>query len=195
LTSMDNPLGINAGNSLEVIESIEALKGNGPDDLMEVTFALAETMLSITNIRGGRRLLEKKINTGVALDKFRDMIQYQGGDVRVIEDYSRLPVSKRSVRISTSKSGYVHEIDTFTAGILLVKLGGGRLKKEDEIDPACGFKFHKKTGDYVAKGDCLVEIFTERRSKATAIARDMANAFVIQRRAPRHKKLVRDTVK
>jgi pyrimidine-nucleoside phosphorylase len=195
LTSMDDPLGFTVGNSLEVIESIEALKGTGPDDLMGVTLALAGAMLRIANIRGGEKLLKKKIRTGEALEKFKAMIKYQYGDARVIEDYSRLPVAKVRGRVLASKSGYLHSIDTFTIGMLLVKLGGGRLKKEDDVDPACGFKLYKKSGDRVTKGDCLVEIFAGSRSKATAIAREMANAFAIQRKAPRRKMLVRDTVR
>ncbi len=194
LTNMDDPLGASVGNALEVIESIEALKGNSPDDLMEVTFALAERMLKVANIKGGKRLLKEKINTGEALEKFKAMIERQGGDARVVDDYSRLRVSKRSLKVCGPKSGYVHGIDTFRVGMSLVKLGGGRLKKEDRIDPACGFKFHKKTGDHVTKGDCLVEIITNRRSKATAVARDMANVFVFKKEVPRRKKLIRDII-
>jgi pyrimidine-nucleoside phosphorylase len=195
LTGMDAPLGSAVGNSLEVIESIEALKGNGPDDLMEVTFALARAMLRIANIRGGEKLLKNKIQTGEALEKFKAMVEYQGGNPRVIQSYSRLRVSKRRLRVLALKSGYVHSIDTFRVGMLLVKLGGGRLKKEDNIDPACGFRFNKKTGDHVKKGDCLVEIFSDDRSKARKIARDMKNVFVIKRNLPRRRKLVRETVR
>jgi pyrimidine-nucleoside phosphorylase len=195
LTNMDDPLGVSVGNALEVIESIKALKGNGPDDIMEVTFALAEAMLRVANVRGGKKLLKKKIQTGEALKKFKAMIEYQGGDTRVIEDYSRLRVSKRSARVFAPKSGYVQGIDTFTVGMLLVKLGGGRLKKEDAIDPACGFKFHKKTGDYVKKSDCLVEVFSDHRSKARAMAREMKNVFVIGKNAPRRKKLIREAIR
>jgi pyrimidine-nucleoside phosphorylase len=195
LTAMDDPLGCMVGNSVEVIESIEALKGNGPDDLMEVTLALAQKILRIANIRGGERLLERKIQTGEALEKFKAMIEYQGGNTGVIEDYSRLPVSKQRMRVLASKSGYVHKIDTLTVGILLVKLGGGRLKKEDDIDPACGFRFFRKTGDQVKKGDCLVEIITDHRSKARAIAREMKDVFVIRKNAPRRKTLVRETIR
>ena len=194
MTSMDDPLGYMVGNSVEIIESIEALKGDGPDDLMEVTLALARKMLRIANIKGGERLLEKKIQTGEALERFKVMIEYQGGNARVIEDYSRLPVSKQRVRVLAAKSGYVHKIDTFTVGILLVKLGGGRLKKEDDVNPACGFRFLRKTGDRVKKGDCLVEVITDHRSKAKAIAREMKDVFVIRKNAPRRKRLVREIV-
>jgi pyrimidine-nucleoside phosphorylase len=140
LTSMGDPLGMYVGNSLEVIEAIEALKGHGPGDLMEVTYALGEQMLKVAKIRGGRNLLEQKILNRGALERFKQMIKRQDGDSRVVDDYKHLPVSKKSVAVLAPNTGYIHAIDTFELGMLLVELGGGRLKKEDTIDPSCGFK-------------------------------------------------------
>jgi len=195
LTSMEAPLGMHVGNSLEVIEAIEALKGHGPDDLMEVTYALGEQMLRIAKIRGGRNLLEKKILDRGALERFRQMIKRQGGDRRVVDDYKHLPVSKRSVEVLAPKTGYVHAIDTFDLGMLLVELGGGRSKKEDTIDPSCGFKLHKKTGDYVRKGSCLVEIINDRSTRLEAVAEKLGRVFSIQKKTHRYKKLIYRIVK
>ncbi|UCG31289.1 MAG: thymidine phosphorylase [candidate division WOR-3 bacterium] len=195
MTNMNDPLGVNVGNSLEVIEAIEALKGRGPRDLMDVTFALGAEMLNVVKIKGGRKLLEEKIANGAALEKFREIIEYQGGDTRVVDDHSYLPVSKKKVRVLSHDSGYVHEIDCFAIGMLLVKLGGGRTKKEDSIDASCGFKIYKKTGDYVKKEMCLAEAFGDNRAKLQRVALKLKQAFSIRKRPPKQKKLIREIVK
>lgn len=192
LTDMNNPLGAYIGNSLEVIETIEALKGRGPKDLMDVTFALAEAMLKIAKIKVGRRLLKMKIANGEALNKFKEIISYQGGDVRIIKDYFRLPVAKNKIKVKAQKNGYIHHIDNFQIGMLLVKLGGGRLRKDDKIDPSCGFRVYKKIGDYVKKGECIIEIFSDNKSKARIVAEKMHSVFTIQKKPCKHKKLIRE---
>ena len=194
LTDMNNPLGNYIGNSLEIIETIEALKGRGPKDLMEVTFALGKAMLKLAKIKGGKNLLEKKIANSEALNKFKEIIYYQSGDVRIIDDYSRLPVAKNRIKIKAQQTGYIHHIDTFDIGLLLVQLDGGRLKKEDKLDPSCGFKIHKKIGDFVEKDDCLTEIICDNRSKARAVAKQMHAVFTIKRKSCRSKKLIRETI-
>jgi len=195
LTDMNNPLGEYVGNSLEVIEAIEALKGRATKDLMHVTFVLGTEMLRIAGIRGGRKLLEKKITDGAALDKFREIICAQDGDILVVDDYSRLPVAKNRIRVKAPRSGYIHHIDTFQTGMLLVHLGGGRLKKEDEIDPSCGFRIYKRIGDHVRKGECLIEIYCDNRSKARIVAQKMKNVFTIQRKPCRPRKLIHEIMK
>lgn len=192
LTDMNNPLGNYTGNSLEIIETIEALKGRGPEDLMEITFALAKAMLKLANIKGGEKLLEKKIASGGALNKFKEIIHYQGGDVRVIDDYSRLPVAKNRIKVKAQKTGYIHHINTFDIGMLLVQLGGGRFKKEEKIDPSCGFKIYKKIGDYVKKGKCLIEIFSDNKAKAKTVVKQMHDVFTIKTKSCRRKTLIRE---
>ncbi len=194
LTDMNNPVGEYVGNSLEIIEIIEALRGRGPKDVMELTFALGKEMLKIAKIKGGRKLLEKKIRNGEALSKFREIIYAQGGDILVTEDYSRLPVAKNSIKVKAQESGFVHHLDTFQVGKLLVQLGGGRLRKEDKIDPSCGLRVYKKIGDAVNKGECLVEIYCDNRSKARAVARQIQNTFTIQRTPQRRPKLIRESM-
>lgn len=192
LTDMNNPLGNYTGNSLEIIETIEALKGRGPEDLMEITFALGKTMLKLAKIKGGKKLLEKKIAGGGALNKFKEIIHYQGGDVRVIEDYSRLPVAKNRIKVKAQKTGYIHHINTFDIGMLLVQLGGGRFKKEEKIDSSCGFKIYKKIGDYVKKGECLIEIFSDNKAKAKTVVKQMHDVFTIKTKPCRRKTLIRE---
>lgn len=192
LTDMNNPLGNYIGNSLEVVEIIEALKGRGPKDLMEVTFALGKAMLKIAKIKGGQKLLEKKIRDGEALKKFKQIICAQDGDILITEDYSRLPVARKKIKVKAKRKGYIHNIDNFRIGMLLVELGGGRLKKEDRIDPSCGFKFFKKIGCFVQKGEPLLEIFCDNQAKARSAAKEMQNIFTIKKHPCRPKKLIRE---
>jgi len=195
MTSMDDPLGMKVGNSLEVIEAIECLKGKGPEDLMEVTLTLGAEMLKMAKIRGGIELLQEKIESGAALSKFGKMIECQGGDSRVIEDYSYLPVPRYTIDIMTPRTGYISGLDCFSIGMLLIDLGGGRKRKEDSIDASCGFKIHKKTGDRVNKGTCLAHVCSDDRAKAQRIADKLRQAFSIQNKLARQKKLVREIVR
>ena len=194
LTSMDNPLGTSVGNSMEVIEAIEALKGSGPRDLMEVTFALATQMLRMAKINDGKRMLEQKITSGQALDTFRQVIESQGGDPRVIEDYTRLPLAKKHVEVNAERAGYVHEIDTNGIGMSLVMLGGGRSKKEDDIDPSCGIKIYKKIGDHVSKGDPLAEVFSGDEGQVHAVSANLQGLYTIKRGKPRRRILIRERI-
>jgi len=195
LTDMNNPLGQYVGNSLEVIEAIEALKGRGARDLMEVTFVLGAEMLRIAGVQGGRKLLEKKIAKRAALEKLKEIVCAQDGDILVVDDYSRLPVAKNRIKIKSSKSGYIHNINTFQTGVLLVHLGGGRLRKEDEIDPSCGFRVYKRIGDRVSKGECLIEIYSDNGPKARIVAQQMQSVFTIQQKPCRPRKLIRTILK
>jgi len=194
LTDMNSPLGEYVGNSLEVIESIEALKGRGPNDLMELVFALGEAMLEIAQINGGRRLLQEKIDSGDALNKFKEMIYYQGGSPEIVEDYTKLSVAKSRVKVLSPKSGYIQKIDNYGIGMGLVKLGGGRLKKEDSIDLSCGFRVYKKIGDYVKKGECLLEVISRHKSRATKVGKELSETFSIDQNRHPHKPLVREKI-
>jgi pyrimidine-nucleoside phosphorylase len=194
LTDMNNPLGEYVGNSLEIMETIETLKGHGPADLMEVILALGEAMLAMAKIKGGRKLLLGKIASGDALEKFRDIIRYQGGDTMVIDDHSRLPMARKAAMIRAGRNGYVHDIDSYGIGTALIRLGGGRLKKEDKIDPACGFKINKKIGDRVKIGDVLIEIYSNNKEKTIAVSKFMQNTFSIIEKPHKHKCLIREII-
>jgi pyrimidine-nucleoside phosphorylase len=194
LTDMNNPLGCYVGNSLEVIEAIETLKGNGPEDLMEITLVLVEHMLNLAGIHNGRKLAEQKLKNGDALHVLKEIVCAQGGDTLITEDYSRLPVAQYSVESTVHRNGYIHDIDTFQIGMLLVRLGGGRMQKEDTIDPSCGFYISKKIGDRVKKGDCLAKVICNDKKKADEIARQMQSVFSIKPAPKRRKHLIRETI-
>ena len=195
LTNMDNPLGVHVGNALEIIEAIECLKGGGPKDLTEVTSVLATEMLKMARVRGGAGLLEKKIMKGAALQKFREMIHRQGGDTRIIEDYSYLPLPKHTIDVLAQTTGYISGIDCFSIGMSLIDLGGGRKRKEDSIDVSCGFKIHKKTGDRVEKGACLAQVLADDRAKALRAGNELRQAFSLQSKPAKRAELVREVVK
>lgn len=192
MTDMNNPLGMYIGNSLEVMESIEALKGRGSADVMEVTYALGSAMLRLGTIKGGQRFLRKKIASGEALQVLAQLISAQNGDPRVIEDHSLLPIARKRYSVVSPSTGYIHNVDTYLLGMLLVELGGGRIKKEDSIDPSCGFKIHKKIGDRIRKGECLIEIFCDDRSRTQKVKRRMPDVFLIKPSPARRKPLIRD---
>jgi pyrimidine-nucleoside phosphorylase len=176
ITLMDQPLGKAVGNSLEIIESIEALKGQGPEDLMEVCFAVGACMLKAGGITGdlgsARELLEKALHSEAALSIFKKFIRAQGGDARVCENYELLPQSKFQVKLEAASGGYISAIDALEAGWTAVDIGAGRRKKEDGIDHSAGFIFNKKIGDPVKKGESIATIHARSLPAAErAIAR------------------------
>lgn len=191
LTDMNNVLGNCVGNALEVIEAIEALRGKGPPDLMKITYVLGAEMLRIAKIRGGRQLLKRKIQNGEALARFREIIALQGGTPQVIDDYQRLPLARSRYKVTAQHTGYIHHIDTYQIGMFLVTLGGGRLKKEDPIDPSCGFRVHKKIGDRVRKGDLLAEVYCDQHSRARSVQKNLQTVFIVKRSLCSPKPLLR----
>lgn len=195
LTDMNNPLGSYIGNSLEVLETIECLKGKGTDDLMEITLRLAEIVLQIAGIKGGRQLLIKKINNGEALNKFREMIEYQGGDCRIIDDYTILPIATNREIYASKKTGYIQSINTFKLGLLATKLGAGRLKKGDRIDHSCGFRIYKKTGDFVNKKEPLLEIFSDNKGLVAEILKEIPDIFLIKQNFRKKYTLIREIIR
>ncbi|MEK8023018.1 MAG: thymidine phosphorylase [Candidatus Hydrogenedentota bacterium] len=160
ITNMDQPLGVTAGNANEVEESIAILQGKGPSDLREITVEFGARMLAITgiakDIASGRAEIEKRIADGSGLEKFRKMIEAQGGDPRVVDDVSRLPKAKKRGELTASDSGILESIDTYAAGMAVVVLGAGRQRSDDKIDHAVGVEFLKKPGETVATGDVIV---------------------------------------
>ncbi|MGB3341716.1 MAG: thymidine phosphorylase [bacterium] len=194
LTDMNNPLGEYVGNSLEVMETIEALKGRGPKDLMEVTYALGKEMLKLAKKKGGKTLLEKNIANRAALDCFKKIVCAQNGDILIFNDYTRLPTAEHKYRVLAKKPGYIYSIDNFRIGMLLVKLGGGRIKMEDKIDPSCGFRILKKIGDPVKKSEILAEVYCDNQTKAEKVQKHMQHVFAIQTRPFRSKKLIHDVL-
>ena len=162
LTAMDRPLGFACGNALEVRESIDALAGNGPADLMEVTFALGAEMLMLGGVCDSPavawRSQEDAISSGRALEKFREIVSTQGGDASIVDDESRLPVAPVKGDFLAGRDGIVSEVTPRTIGHGIIALGGGRRTMEDRIDPAVGFVIRAKPGMQVSRGDLLATV-------------------------------------
>jgi pyrimidine-nucleoside phosphorylase len=176
LTDMDQPLGYYAGNSLEVIEVIEVLRGGGPKDLVDLCHELAAWMFllgdRLKSIAEGRQLSKHLIDSGKGLEKFRQMVELQGGNPRAVDDPRLLPKAQHTLEITSPRSGFLTAIQCEQTGIACVILGGGRERKEDSVDPSVGFVLHKKVGDQVSSGESLCTMHynsEERAARAKAL--------------------------
>ena len=162
ITDMDQPLGNMIGNALEVVEVVEILRGTGPKDLRELCLELAGWMLhlgGVTNtLAEGKQQSAQLISSGKALERFRQMVELQGGDARVIDDAKRLPQAKHTMEVKSEKAGYLSSMQCERIGTACVILGGGRERKEDSVDPAVGIVLHKKVGDRVVNGESIATI-------------------------------------
>ena len=162
ITNMDQPLGNAVGNTLEIIESIEVLKGNGPKDITELSLALAAQMIHIGGVEPtyakALKAAKKSVKDGSALQKFRELIKNQNGDEKVIDDYSRLPQAKYTTEVIAPNSAWIKSFKCDQIGLLATELGGGRKVKTDKIDFGVGFVFHKKIGDKVKEGESIFTI-------------------------------------
>ena len=179
ITDMDQPLGNMIGNALEVVEVVEVLRGAGPQDLRELCGELAGWMLHLggvaKTVAEGKQQSAKLISSGKALEKFRQMVELQGGDSCVIDDAKRLPQAQYTMEVASPKAGYMASMQCEQIGTACVILGGGRERKEDSVDPAVGMVLHKKIGDRVARGESLATVYYNAEAKA-ARARQLIEA-------------------
>ncbi len=194
ISSMDQPLGRAVGNSLEMIESIEALKGNGPEDIMQVTFALGWCMLRAA---GKEMTYDKAVSTfteaihsGRALEVFRRFIAAQSGDPKVCDDYSILPAGSQLLEFIAPVSGYISHIDSYAVGMAAIDTGAGRRKKEDAIAYGSGFVFHANVGDQIEAGQKLVTIHSDRPGQTPAVMERLGKAIQIGSRPVARPKMV-----
>ena len=198
ITDMDQPLGKFAGHSHEVIESIEVLRGRGAADLRDLSLELSAWMFFLgertNSLDEGRALAGKLIASGEALQKFKQGIALQSGDSRVIDDYSRLPQAKNRKEVKSRATGYLTATNCMEFGVALAMLGGGREKKEDQIDPGVGLEFHKRIGDRVTTGETLVTIFYSSDAKLAEAIERIEGSFVFTDQPTSPKKLVRRLV-
>ncbi len=181
ITNMDIPLGHAIGNSLEVIEAVNTLKGNGPADLTEVCVALATNMVYLCTGKPKdecKEMVLGAIKDGSALDKLRQMVKAQGGDVARIDNTDLFPKAPVVVDVKSRKSGYIKHMDAEKIGICSVILGAGREKKGDPIDFSAGIILSKKTCDYVNEGDVIAQFHTSDASKI-ASAEELFNTAIV----------------
>ena len=193
VTDMDIPLGNGIGNSIEIVEAIETLKGKGPSDLQQVSFYLAARMLELSGYADFDKCLstvEETVKSGKALDKLSQLIEKQGGDKRVIEDYSLFPQSKYTFEYKAKVSGYIEAMKTDSIGIASLVLGAGRETKESSIDYSAGIILHKKTGEKVSAGETVATLYTNLQDKLSESAEILDRAITISNDKPVQKPLV-----
>ena len=184
LSNMDEPLGYSIGNANEIIESIEMLKGNAPEDLKEVVYTIAELALKakgeITELSEGIEKIDDVINSGLALSKLREFIIESGGNGDLVDDYSILPIAKNKMEVFSNKEGYVSKIKAEEVGKAAMIIGAGRATKEDEVDHAVGLKILKKVGDKIEKGEKIAEIYYNDAKNVENSKNMILDAYVLQ---------------
>src|SRR5882724_868360 len=195
ITDMGQPLGRFAGHSNEVIESVEILKGRGAADLSDLSLELSAWMFFLgertKTLDEGRALAAEMVASGKALEKFRDCIRLQGGDPRVIEDPSLLPAARSRLEVKSPSSGFIADINCLNLGIALAMLGGGREKKEQNVDHAVGLEFHKRIGDSIKAGETLVTIAYNADAQLHAAQKMIEACYQIGDKKPPARPLIR----
>ena len=183
VTDMEEPLGFAVGNSLEVIEAIEALKGRGPKDFMYICENLGAYMLVLAKVcetfEDGVIKIREVIENGSAIEKLKVFIKNQGGDPRVVDDYSLMPIAKYIKEIKADKSGYINKIKAEDVGVAAMMLGAGRETKEDVLDMAVGIVLCKKVGDYVEKGETIANIHYNKSDKFESVKQKLIDSISI----------------
>lgn len=187
VSGMFQPLGLAVGNALEVREAVETLRGKGPADFREHCLTVAGHMLHLggraRDARLGQALAAEKLDDGTALDKFRALLRAQGGDERICDDFSLLPVAPCHGILAAQRSGYLAEAHAGKIGLASVHLGAGRARKGDAIDPAVGIVLRVKVGERVGKGDPLCEIHAATEDSLSQALEELEEAFIVKRQS------------
>ena len=183
ISDMNQPLGCAVGNALEVKEAIEVLQGKGPADITELSAALAGMMAYLggkaATPEEGIAMAKEKIADGSALQKFRDMVESQGGDPRITEDLSLLPQAEAELALVADRDGYIEELHARKIGLASQHTGAGRERKEDDVDLAAGILLYKKVGDSIQKGDIICKIYGKNTKKLEKALEEAQNAVKI----------------
>lgn len=183
ITNMNEPLGFAIGNSLEIIEAIEFLKGNMPEDLKEVVLELGAYMIKLSgkgeNIEANKVILLENIQNGKAYNKFIELIQKQGGNIEYIKDITKFEQAKVIREVMAISEGYVQEINAEEIGKIACNLGAGRKSKKDNINLSVGLVLNKKIGDYVHIGDKLVTIYANSTEEAEQAEKQLIKTLKI----------------
>lgn len=198
VTDMNQPLGKAVGNSLEVIEAIETLKGQGPRDITELSLHLSAMMVYMgkkaKSFEEGYEMVKDALESGKGLVKLEEFIKAQGGNPMVCQDYSLFPAASMSVDVKASADGFVESIDAMLVGEGSQLTGAGRQAKEDDIDLSAGIKLAVKVGDKVEKGQVLMTLYGNSQEKLEAAMEVAGGAFVISKDQPKVPKLIKKVI-
>lgn len=194
ITLNGEPLGYAIGNALEIQEVIEVLSDRGPEDLRELCLRLGAQMLKLSNIETdvnkGRAILEEVLKTGKALEKLKELVTNQGGDVKVIEDKDLFTISEIEHEVKAQEAGYVYELNAEKVGIASLIAGAGRETKDDAIDYGAGIILAKKMGSYVNKGDVLATIYTSDMSRIKKAEEILLSAYAMSNEKPAKSEII-----
>lgn len=194
LTSMDEPLGRAIGNSLEVKEAIDVLKGKGPEDLYNLSIELGSMLLllakRVKDIDEGKEILKDVIKTNKAYEKLLELVKYQGGNVEQVNNPELLPKAKYVIEVKSSKEGYIKSIDAEKMGECALKLGAGRETIDSVIDLSAGIVLNKKVNDKVKEGETLVYLHTNDLNKASEVEKSIKDIMEISNEKGKEKKLI-----
>lgn len=194
VTNMEQPLGRLVGNALEVREAIEALNGEGPGDLMEITLALGAQMLVLgqkaKGVEEARNKLRGVIENGEALSKFKEMLEAQGGDPRVIDDPQLLPQGKLRIEVKAEANGYITSLDAKKVGEAVVALGGERRDLSSEIDRAVGIELIRKRGEKVERGESLAFVYASGEKEGRKAQMLVQDAYQCSEQPPKTSPLI-----
>ena len=189
LTNMDEPVGYAVGNSLEIIEVIECLKGNIPEDVKEIILTIGSYIIKLSgngdNLEENRQKIMVQIENGEALKKLLELVENQGGDISYIKDTNKFEKAKYIMEVVAPEDGYITKLDAEKVGVTSVHLGAGRVKKEDSIDKAVGIVLSKKISDQVNKGDILAYVHANDEEKGKQAVKDILEAYEIAQEKPK----------
>ena len=198
ISDMSEPLGHAIGNSLEVIEAIELLKGNIKGDLLKLCLNISAAMIYLgggsSGIEEGFALAENAISSGRALQKLAEMIEYQGGNKLVIDDYSLFPKAEIYSEIKAESSGYIESIDAEYIGLASQHSGAGRASKDDEIDHSAGIRLLAKRGDNVKCSDTIAIVYSNDEKKLKQACDEVLRAYTISDCEPKSEPLIRTMI-
>lgn len=199
ISDMDQPLGLAIGNALEVNEAIDTLRGKGPQDLLELCLTMGSMMVLLarkaSNVEEAREMLLKTIKDGSAINKLKEFISAQGGDVEQVENPELLPKARHIVEVKSDRAGYVTKIHAQNIGLVAMELGAGRATKEDVIDLAVGVVLNKKRGDVVAVGDTIAYIHANDEARIEKAYKDILANYEIEIKRGKDIPLIYDIVK
>lgn len=198
ITDMEQPLGRAVGNSIEVIEAIDTLKGKGPDDITELSVKLAGMMIyaggKADSPKEGTAMAQRALDSGAGLEKLRAFIKGQGGEADVIDDYSLFEGHLYEMAVTSPQCGYVEKLHAKQVGMASGHAGAGRASKEDIIDMAAGIYLNKKVGDTVAKGELLASVYGNDEEKVKSAAAELEAAYVIGCEKPERPQLIHEVI-
>ncbi|MDD4323663.1 MAG: thymidine phosphorylase [Eubacteriales bacterium] len=193
VTDMDRPLGQCIGNAIEIAEAIQVLKGEGPEDLRDLCFALSSELLKLAKPDSGEDYdltVREAVDSGRALDCFRQMVAAQGGDPEITEDLNILPQPKFTAELKAPQDGWISHMDAEICGIASSMLGAGRLKMDDQIQPSAGIRLHRRSGELVKEGETLAELYTDDEALLSPAKSKLESAYVFTEEKTEKKPLI-----